>query len=144
MIIVVQLLSHIRLFGTPWTAACHASCPSLSPVICSNSCSLNRWCHPTISFSVIPFFSCLQFFLASGSFQMTQLLASGAQCTELSASTSVLLKTFRADFLQDGLVGSPCSPRDSQESYPTPHFKSINSSVPSFLSSPTLTSIHDY
>ena len=49
----------------------------------------------------------------------------------------------RAD-LQKGLVGSPCSPRDSQESSPTPHFKSINSSVLSFLYSLTLTSIHDY
>ena len=52
--------------------------------------------------------------------------------------------TFRTDLLQDGLAGSPCSPRDSQESSPTPQFKSINSSVLSFLYSPTLTSIHDY
>ena len=52
--------------------------------------------------------------------------------------------TFRTDFLYDGLVGSPCSPRDSQESSPTPQFKSINSSVLSFLYSPTLTSIHDH
>ena len=51
---------------------------------------------------------------------------------------------FRTDFLQDGLVWSPCSPRDSQESSPTPQFKSINSSVLSFHDSPTLTSIHDY
>ena len=50
----------------------------------------------------------------------------------------------RADLLQNGLVGSPCSPRDSQESSPTPQFKSINSSVLSFLHSPTLTSIHDH
>ena len=48
---------------------------------------------------------------------------------------------FRADFLQDGLVGSPCSPRDSQDSFPTPQFKSINSSVPSFLYSPTLLAV---
>ena len=52
--------------------------------------------------------------------------------------------TPRTYLLQDGLVGSPCSPRDSQESSPTPQFKSINSSVLSFLHSPTLTSIHDY
>ena len=50
----------------------------------------------------------------------------------------------RADLLQKGLVGSPCSPRDSQESSPTPQFKSINSSALSFLHSPTLTSIHDH
>ena len=52
--------------------------------------------------------------------------------------------TPRTDFLSDGLVGSPCSPRDSQESSPTPQFKSINSSMLSFLYSPTLTSIHDH
>ena len=50
----------------------------------------------------------------------------------------------RAYFLEDGLVESPCSPRDSQESSPTPQFKSIYSLVLSFLYSPTLTSIHDY
>ena len=52
--------------------------------------------------------------------------------------------TPRTDLLQDGLVGSPCSPRDSQESSPTPQFKSISSSALSFLHSPTLTSIHDH
>ena len=51
---------------------------------------------------------------------------------------------FRTDFLWDGLVGCSCSPRDSQESAPTPQLKSICSSVLSFLYSPTLTSIHDY
>ena len=50
----------------------------------------------------------------------------------------------RTDLLQNGLVGSPCSPRDSQESSPTPQFKSINSSALSLLNSPTLTSIHDH
>ena len=50
----------------------------------------------------------------------------------------------RADLLQNGLFGSPCSPRDSQESSQTPQFKSINSSVLSLLHSPTLTSIHDH
>ena len=52
--------------------------------------------------------------------------------------------TPRTDLLWDGLVGSPCSPRDSQESSPTPQFKSTNSSALSFLYSPTLTCIHDY
>ena len=51
---------------------------------------------------------------------------------------------FRTDLLQNGLVGSPCSPRDSQEFSPPPQFKSINSSVLSFLYGPTLTSTHDY
>ena len=53
-------------------------------------------------------------------------------------------KNPRADLLQNGLVGLPCSPRDSQESSPTPQFKSINSSVLRFLHRPTLTSIHDH
>ena len=51
---------------------------------------------------------------------------------------------FRTDFLKDGLVGSPCSPRDSQESSPTPQFKSRYSLALSFLYSPTLISIHDH
>ena len=50
----------------------------------------------------------------------------------------------RAGLLQNGLVGSPCSPRDSQKSSPTPQFKSINSSVLSLLHCPTLTSIYDH
>ena len=50
----------------------------------------------------------------------------------------------RAELLQNGLVGYPCSPRDSQESFPISQFKSINSSALSLLHSPTLTSIHDY
>ena len=52
--------------------------------------------------------------------------------------------TFKTDLFWDGLVGSPCSPGDSQESSPAPQFKSINSSALGFLYSPTLTSIHDY
>ena len=70
----------------------HASlpCPSLSPRICSNSCPLSGWCHPTISSSVIPFSSCLQSFPASGSFLMSWLFASGGQNIGVSASASVL------------------------------------------------------
>ena len=64
-------------------------CPLPTPGVYSNSCPLSRWCHPTIS-SIIPFFSCLQSCTASGSFQMTQLFASGGQNIGVSASTSVL------------------------------------------------------
>ena len=56
-------------------------CPSLSPGVCSNSCPLRRWCHPTISSSVTLFSSCLQSFPASGSFPINQLFASGDQST---------------------------------------------------------------
>ena len=65
-------------------------CPSLSPGVCTNSCPLNWWCHPTISSSVIPFSSCPQSFPASGSFQMSQLFTSGGQSIGVSASASVL------------------------------------------------------
>ena len=114
-------------------------CPSPTPGADSNSCPLHWWCHPTISSSVVPFSSCLQSFPALGSFQMSQFFASGGQSIEVSASASVLPMnvqgpiSFRID-----LVGSPCSLTDSQESSPTPQFKSINSSLLSFL-----TSIHD-
>ena len=66
------------------------SCPPLSPGVCSNSCPLSQWCHPTISFSVAPFSSCPQSFSASGSFPMSQLFASGGQSIGASASASVL------------------------------------------------------
>jgi len=65
-------------------------CPSPSPRVCSNSCSLSWWCHSTISSSVIPSSSCLQSFPESGSFPMSQLFASGGQSNGVSASTSVL------------------------------------------------------
>ena len=126
-------LQHTRLF-----------CPSTTPRVCSNSCLFSQWCHPSISSSVIPFPSCLQSFLASGSFPMGQFFASGGQSTGVSALDHSFQRNPRADLLQNGLVGSPCSPRDSQESSPTPQFKSINSSVLSFLYGPTLISIHDY
>ena len=65
-------------------------CFSPSPRVCSNSCALSRWYHPTISSSVIPFSSCLQSFPASGSFLMSQLFTSGGQIIGASASASIL------------------------------------------------------
>ena len=65
-------------------------CPSPTPRVHPNSCPLSRWCHPTISSSVVPFSACLQFFPASRSSQMSQLFVSGGQNIRLSASTSVL------------------------------------------------------
>ena len=65
-------------------------CPSPTPGACSNSCPSRRWCHPTISSFVVPFSSCLQSFPASGSFPMSQFLASGGQSIGVSASASVL------------------------------------------------------
>ena len=86
----VQWLSHVQLFVTPWTATCQASCPLLSPRVCSNSYPLNWWCHPPISSSVISFSSCRQSFPTSGSFPLSQFFPSGGQSIGVSASTSVL------------------------------------------------------
>ena len=72
-----------------WTAALK-HCPSPAPRVYSNSCPLSWWCHPTISSSVILFSSCLQSFLASGSFPMSWIFASGGHSTEASALASVL------------------------------------------------------
>ena len=65
-------------------------CPSPTPGAYPNSCPLSRWCHPTISSSVVTFSSCLQSFPASASFQMSQLFTSGGQSIGVSVSTSVL------------------------------------------------------
>ena len=90
-------------------------------------------CHPTISSSVIPFCSHLQSFSVSGSFQMSHFFISGNQNTGVSTSASVLLMNIQNWFPLGWLVGSPCCSRDSQESSPTPQFKSINSLALSFL-----------
>ena len=80
----VQLLSHVWLFATPWTVAHQASCPPLTPWAYSNSFPSSRWCHPTISSSVIPFFSHLQSFPASGAFLVNQLFTSDGQSIGVS------------------------------------------------------------
>ena len=90
-------------------------CPSPTSGVHSDSRPSSQWCHPAISSSVIPFSSCPQSLPASESFPMSQLFAWGGQSTGASALASFLPKKPRADLLQNGLVGSPCSPRDSQE-----------------------------
>ena len=120
------------------------SCPSPTLGDYSNLCPLSRWCHPTISSFVVPFSSCSQSFPASGSFQMSQLFQSGGQSIGVSASASALPMNIQ-DWFPLGWTGwISFSPRDSQESSPTPQFKSINHWALSFLYSPTLTSIHDH
>jgi len=79
-------------------------CPSPTPRACSNSCPSCQWCHTIISSSVIPFFSCLQSFPASGSFQISQFFTSGGQSIGVSASTSVLPMNIQDWFLW-GLTG---------------------------------------
>ena len=136
-----QSLSHVWLFATLWTAARQASLAITNSKNYSDSCPLNRWCHPTISFFVTPFSSCLQSLPESGSFPVSWLIRwpkywnfSIIPSSEYSGLIS----------FKKWLVWSPCSPRDSQESSPAPQFESINSTALSLLYSPTLTSVHDY
>ena len=79
-------------------------CPSLSPGVCSNSCPLSPWCHPTISSSVAPFPSCLQSSPASGAFPMSWLFTSSGQSIRVLASASVLPMNIQCWFLL-GLTG---------------------------------------
>ena len=136
-------LSHVWLFAAPWTAAGQAS---LSITNSQSLLILMQWVsdaihssHPLPSPSP-PAFNLSQhqglFKWVSSSHQVAKLL-------EFEVQHWSFQWIFRTDFLCDGLVGSPCSARDSQESSPT-QFKSINSSALSFLHSLTLTSIHDY
>ena len=111
-------------------------CPSPTSGVHWDSRPSSQWCHPAILSSVVLFSSCPQSLPASESFPMSQLFSWGGQSIGVSALASVLPVN-----TQDW---SPCSPRDSQESSPTPQFKSINSSPFSFLHSPTLTSIYDH
>ena len=86
----VQSLSHVQLFATYELQHARPPTPSPTPRVYPNSCPSNRWCHPTISSSVIPFSSCPQSSPASGSFVMSQVFASGGQSIGVSASTSLL------------------------------------------------------
>ena len=133
----VQSLRRVWLFVTPWTTARQAFLPitnswsppkpvSIESVMPSSHLIL---CRPLLLLPSIKW--------VSSSHQVAKVL-------EFQLQHQSFQWTPRTDDLEDGMVGSPCSPRDSQESSPTPHFKSINSSVLSLLYSPTLTSIHDY
>ena len=90
----VLLFSHSVVSDSLWRHGLqHARlpCPSPTPGVCSNSCPLSQWCHPTISSSIVPFSSCLQSFPESGSFPTSQLFTSSGQSIRASASASVLL-----------------------------------------------------
>ena len=113
----VQSLSCVWLFMTPWTAAHQASLFNTNSQSLPKLMSTELWCRSTISSSVVPF-SHLQSFPTSGSFLRSQFFASGGQSIGVC-------------------FGSPCSPRDSQESSSTPQLKSINSLAFSLLYGPT-------
>ena len=113
-------------------------CPSPTPGVYSNSCPSCQWCHPAISSSVVPFSSTPNLSQHQGLFQWVNSSHQVTKVLEFQPQHQSFQWTPRTELLEDRLVGSPCSPRDSQESSPTPQFKSINSSALSFLHRPTL------
>ena len=141
----VQLLSHVQLFLAPWTAVCQAS------LSITSSQSLLKLISIELMMPSNHLILCCCLFLPTSNIPSNRVFSNeSVLCIRwpkywsfnFSISTSNEYTGFR-DWL-DGLVGSPCCPRNSQESSPTPSFKSINTSALSFLYSPTLTSIHDY
>ena len=143
--ISVQSLSCIWLFASPWIAARQASLSitksqsllklmSIESVTPSSHLIL---CHPLLLLPPVP--PRIRVFSSESALRIEV-----AKVLEFQLQHQSFQWTPRTDLLQDGLVGSPCSPRDSQESSPTPQFRSINSLALRFLHSPTLTSIHDH
>ena len=140
----VQSLSCVQLFATPLIAARQAALSvtnSRSLLKLTSIKSVEPSSHLILGspLLLLPsiFFSIRVFSPVNSSHQMAKVL-------EFQLQHHSFQWTPRTDLLQDGLVGSPCSPRDSQESSPTPQFKSINSLALSFLYSSNLTSIHDH
>ena len=126
----VQLLSGVWLFVTPWTAARQASLSitnsrSLLKLMSIELVMPSQPSHPLLSPSP-PILNLLQH---QGLFKWVSSLCQVAKVLEFQLQHQSFQWIFRTDFLQDGLIGSPCSPRDSQESSPTPQLKSTSSSV---------------
>ena len=121
-------------------------CPSPTPGVHWDSCPSSWWCHPAISSSVVPFSSCPQSLPASQSFPMNQLFAWGGQSTGVSASASFLPKKSQgwSPSQWTSWISLQSKGLSRVFSNTTVQFKSINSSVLSFLYSPTVTFIHDH
>ena len=108
-------------------------CPSLTPEAYWNSCPSRQWCHPAISSSVIPFSSSFNLSQHQGLFKWVSSSNQVAKVLEFQLQHLSFQWIFRTDFLWDWVVWSPCSPRGSWESSPTPQFKSINFLVLCFI-----------
>ena len=140
----VQPLSRVRLSAIPWITARQASLsitnsPSLPRLMPIESVMPSS--HLILSSHSPPAPNPSQH---QGLFQWVNSSHEVAKILEFQLQHQSFQWTPRTDLLQEGLVGSPYSPRDSQESSPTPQFKSINFLAPSFLHSPILTSTHDH
>ena len=134
----VQLLSHVRLFATSWSIARQASLSITNCWSLPKSMSIE---------SVMPsnhLILCCPLLLLPSIFPSIRVFSNdSALCIRWPKYWSFSFSIIPSKE-HPGLVGSPCSPRDSQEFSPTPHFKNNNSSVLSFLHSPTFTFIHDH
>ena len=119
-------------------------CPSPTARVHSDLHPSTQWCHPAISSSVVRFSSCRQSHPESESFPMSQLFAWAGQNTGVPALASLPPKKSQGWSPSEWSGCITCSPRDSQESSPTPQIKSINSVELSFLHSPNFTSIHGH
>ena len=139
---IVQTLSRVQLFVTPWVAL--LLCPPLSPRVCSNSCPLSQWCYLTISSSVTPISFCLQSFPESGSFPVSWILISEGQSIGASASASVLPKNIQGGFPL-GLIGMiSLQSKGLSRVFSLPQLKEISSLVLTLLCDPTRIVVHDY
>ena len=135
---VQSLFTHSVVSNSLWPHTLqHARlmCPSPDPRVCSNSCPLSWWCHPTVSSSIFPF-PCLQSFPGSGSFPRSQLFASSAKYWSFNFSISPSneysgLISFRTDWFDLIIV------QGTLKSPPTPQFKNIKSSALSLSYCPT-------
>ena len=119
-------------------------CPSPTPRVHSDSCPSSQWCHPAISSSIVPFSFCPQSLPASESFPMSQLFAWGGQSTGVSALASFLLKKSQGWSPSEWTGWISLQSKGLSRVFSNTTVQSINSSVLSFLHSPTLTSIHDH
>ena len=144
MVVVVQSLSRVRLFTTPWTAAHEASLFFTISRSLLKLMSIELVCHPTISSCIIPFSSCLQSFPASGSFLMSRLFTSGGQSIGASASALVLPMNIQ-DWLPLGFTGLiSLQSKGLLGVFSNTTVKKHQFFSLSLLYGPTLTSIHDY
>ena len=136
----VQSLSHVQLFAN--RALQHTGLPSPYPTPRAylNSCPSSWWCHPPISSSVVPSPPAFSLSKHQGLFNESALRVRWPKYW--SFSFSINPSNEYSNWFP--LVWSPCSPRDFQESFPAPQFKSIHFLALSLLYGPTLTSIHDY
>ena len=139
-----QSFSRVRLFAIPWTATHHVSVHhQLQEFTQTHVYWVSVAIQPSHPLSS-PYPPAHNLSQHQGLFKWVSSSHQVAKVLEFQLQHQSFQWIFRSDFFLDGLVGSPCCPRNSKESSPTLQFKSTNSSVLSFHYSPTLTSIHDY